>query len=202
MATLLSCGKFLMSFLLVLLIVGGVFLAVIYNRLIASRNAFKNAFSQIDVQLTRRYDLILNLVESVKAYLKHENETLTEVTRARNIASGELKTAAGAPGDATLMQHLAQANNALNSSLGRLMLVVEAYPDLKANQNISQFFEELASTENRVAFARQAYNDEVMSYNILSQIFPNNIVAGMFGFRPAALLEAESEKREAPKVQF
>ncbi|MCL2297666.1 MAG: LemA family protein [Proteobacteria bacterium] len=189
-------------FLLALIVLIGVFLAVIYNRLIASRNAFKNAFSQIDVQLTRRYDLIPNLVESVKAYLKHENETLLEVTRARNLAAGELKTAAGAPGDATLMQHLTQANNALNSSLGRLMLVVEAYPDLKANQNIMQFSEELASTENRIAFARQAYNDEVMRYNTLSQIFPNNLVAGVFGFQPAALLEAESGKRDVPKVQF
>ncbi len=189
-------------FLLGLVVVVGVFLTVTYNRLVAARNTFKNAFSQIDVQLTRRYDLIPNLVESVKAYLKHEHETLTEVTRARNIAAGELKTAASAPGDATLMQHLTQANEALNSSLGKLMLVVEAYPDLKASQNISQFSEELASTENRIAFARQAYNDEAMSFNTLSQIFPNNIVAGMFGFRPAALLEAENGKREAPKVQF
>ncbi|MCL2309567.1 MAG: LemA family protein [Proteobacteria bacterium] len=189
-------------FLLVLVILVGIFLAVIYNRLIASRNAFKNAFSQIDVQLTRRYDLIPNLVESVKVYLKHEHETLVEVTRARNTAAGELKTAAGTPGDATLMQHLTEANSALNASLGRLMLVVEAYPDLKASQNISQFTEELASTENRIAFARQAYNDEAMSYNTLSQTFPNNLVAGMFGFQPAALLEAEGAKREAPKVQF
>jgi LemA protein len=189
-------------FLLVLIIAVGVFLAVIYNRLIAARNAFKNAFSQIDVQLTRRYDLIPNLVETVKAYLKHEHDTLLEVTNARNTAVGELKTAASAPGDATLMQHLTQANNALNSSLGRLMLVVEAYPDLKASQNISQFSEELASTENRIAFARQAYNDGVMTYNTLTQIFPNNIVAGMFGFLPAALLEAGSTQRETPKVQF
>ncbi|MDR2711161.1 MAG: LemA family protein [Burkholderiales bacterium] len=189
-------------FLLVFIISVAVIVAVLYNRLVAARNAFKNAFSQIDVQLTRRYDLIPNLVESVKAYVKHEHDTLTEVTRARNAAAGELKTAAGAPGDATLMQHLSQADNALTTSLGRLMLVVEAYPDLKASQNISQFTEEQASTENRIAFARQAYNDEVMSYNTLSQTFPTNVIAGIFGFQPAALLEAESGKREAPKVQF
>ncbi|MDR0771410.1 MAG: LemA family protein [Burkholderiales bacterium] len=189
-------------FVLILIVAIGVFLAAVYNKLIAARNAFKNAFSQIDVQLTRRYDLIPNLVETVKAYLKHEHDTLLEVTNARNLAAGELKTAASAPGDATLMQHLTQANNALNSSLGRLMLVVEAYPDLKASQNISQFSEELASTENRIAFARQAYNDGAMTYNTLAQVFPNNFVAGMFGFQPAALLEAETAKREAPKVQF
>lgn len=189
-------------FVLILIIVVAVLLAVLYNRLVAARNTFKNAFSQIDVQLTRRYDLIPNLVESVKAYLKHEHETLTEVAQARSAAAGELKSAASAPGDATLMQHLSQADSALTSSLGRLMLVVEAYPDLKASQNITQFTEELASTENRIAFARQAYNDEVMSYNTLSQSFPTNFVAGMFGFQPAALLEAESGKRETPKVQF
>ena len=194
-----SIGSIVIIALLVVVAVGTV---AAYNNLVTLRNRYKNAFAQIDVQLTRRYDLIPNLVESVKVYLKHEHETLVEVTRARNTAAGELKTAAGTPGDATLMQHLTEANSALNASLGRLMLVVEAYPDLKASQNISQFTEELASTENRIAFARQAYNDEAMSYNTLSQTFPNNLVAGMFGFQPAALLEAEGAKREAPKVQF
>jgi Uncharacterized conserved protein len=179
-----------------------VFVVLIYNRLVASRNTYKNAFSQIDVQLTRRYDLIPNLVESVKAYLKHENETLIQVTQARNIAANQLKNAAASPGDASLMQHLGEANNALNSALSRLMLVVEAYPDLKANQTIMQFNEELSSTENRVAFARQAYNDEVMRYNTMTQVFPNNIIASMFSFRPAAFLEANDNKREAVQVKF
>ncbi|MDR1529698.1 MAG: LemA family protein [Burkholderiales bacterium] len=184
---------------IIILVVLGV---LIYNKLIASRNAYKNAFSQIDVQLTRRYDLIPNLVESVKAYLKHENETLNQVTQARNIAAGDLKNAAASPGDAALMRQLGEADSALNASLGRLMLVVEAYPDLKANQTIMQFNEELSSTENRVAFARQAYNDEVMTFNTLVQVFPNNIIASLFGFTSAAFLEAGAEKRDAPKVQF
>ena len=187
-------------FLLMIVLV--MFIVLIYNRLVTSRNAYKNAFSQIDVQLTRRYDLIPNLVESVKAYLKHENETLNQVTQARNVAANQLKNAASSPGDTSLMKHLGEANGALNGALSRLMMVVEAYPDLKANQSIMQFNEELSSTENRVAFARQAYNDEVMRYNTMAQIFPNNIVAGMFSFRPAALLEAEKNKKETVQVKF
>lgn len=190
-----------MVFLLIMIALAMIII-LIYNKLVASRNTYKNAFSQIDVQLTRRYDLIPNLVESVKAYLKHENETLNQVTQARNTAVDQLKNAASSPGDTSLMKHLSEADNALNGMLGRLLMVVEAYPDLKANQTVMQFNEELSSTENRVAFARQAYNDEVMRYNTMSQIFPNNIIAGIFSFRPAALLEAGGNKRDAVQVKF
>src|SRR6185312_15356422 len=155
-----------------------------YNRLVTARNAFKNAFAQIDVQLTRRYDLIPNLVETVKGYIKHERETLEAVIKARNTAFAGLKAAASDPGNAAAVSQLAGAENALGSALGRLFAVAEAYPDLKANQNMMQLSEELTSTENKVAFARQAFNDAVMNYNNLREMFPNSIIAGMFAFWP------------------
>lgn len=175
----------------------------IYNGLITARNAFKNAFAQIDVQLTRRYDLIPNLVEVVKGYMKHERETLEAVIQARNSAVSGLSAAKANPGDPAAMQKLSGAENMLTQTLGRLFALSEAYPDLKANQNMMQLTEELTSTENKVAFARQAYNDSVMSYNTRREVFPNSIVAGAFNFEPAQLLEIESpEKREAVKVSF
>jgi LemA protein len=174
-----------------------------YNRLVTARNAFKNAFAQIDVQLTRRYDLIPNLVETVKGYIKHERETLEAVIQARNTAVAGLKTAASDPGNAAAVSQLAGADNALGSALGRMFAVAEAYPDLKANQNMMQLSEELTSTENKVAFARQAYNDSVMTYNNAREVFPSSVVAGMFNFAPAQLLDiAKPEAREAPKVSF
>jgi LemA protein len=174
-----------------------------YNRLVTARNAFKNAFAQIDVQLTRRYDLIPNLVETVKGYIKHERETLEAVINARNTAVAGLKVAASDPGNASAVAQLAGAETALGGALGRMFALAEAYPDLKANQNMMQLSEELTSTENKVAFARQAYNDSVMSYNNAREVFPSSIVAGMFNFAPAQLLDiAKPEAREAPKVSF
>src|SRR5689334_22109298 len=190
---------------IVLLVIVGLVLVFIsmYNRLVTSRNAFKNAFAQIDVQLTRRYDLIPNLVEVAKGYMAHERETLEAVTRARAAAVSGLAGAKANPGDPAAMAQLASAEQGLGGALSRLMVVSEQYPDLKANQNMMQLSEELTSTENRVAFARQAYNDSVMSYNNRREVFPSNIVAGMFNFTPAALLEiTEPAKREAPKVSF
>jgi len=174
-----------------------------YNRLVTARNAFKNAFAQIDVQLTRRYDLIPNLVETAKGYIKHERETLEAVIQARNTALAGLKAAASDPGNVAAVSQLAGAETALGGALGRLFAVAEAYPDLKANQNMMQLSEELTSTENKVAFARQAYNDAVMSYNNAREVFPSSVVAGMFNFAPAQLLDiAKPEAREAPKVSF
>jgi LemA protein len=190
---------------IVLLVIIGIVLIFIstYNRLVTARNAFKNAFAQIDVQLTRRYDLIPNLVETVKGYIKHERETLEAVITARNAAYTGLKTAAADPGNATAVQQLAGADQQLGGALGRLMAVAEAYPDLKANQNMMQLSEELTSTENKVAFARQAYNDSVMAYNNAREVFPSSVVAGMFNFQPASPLDiAKPEAREAPKVSF
>ncbi len=179
------------------------FAITIYNRLVASRNRYKNAFAQIDVQLTRRHDLIPNLVETAKGYLKHERETLEAVINARNAAVSGLKAAAADPSDPEAMKNLAQAEQGLSGALGRLFALAEAYPDLKANQNMMQLSEELTTTENKVAFARQAYNDSVMDYNTLRESFPNNLFAGWFNFRAAELLEIEEEaKREAPKVSF
>lgn len=175
----------------------------IYNRLVSGRNAYKNAFAQIDVQLTRRHDLIPNLVETAKGYMKHERETLEAVISARNAAVTGLKNAAANPGDPNAVRQLSGAENALSGALGRLFALAEAYPDLKANQNMMQLSEELTSTENKVAFARQAFNDAVMSYNNTREVFPNNIVASSFGFAPAQLLQIESpEKRAAPVVKF
>jgi LemA protein len=190
---------------IVLLVIVGVVLVFIstYNRLVTARNAFKNAFAQIDVQLTRRYDLIPNLVETAKGYIKHERETLEAVIKARNAAYAGLKTAASDPGNAVAVQQLSGADQQLGGALGRLMAVAESYPDLKANQNMMQLSEELTSTENKVAFARQAYNDAVMSYNNAREVFPSSIVAGMFNFQPAQPLDiAKPEAREAPKVSF
>ena len=193
-----------MGWIVLLLIVAVVAVFVsTYNRLVTARNAFKNAFAQIDVQLTRRYDLIPNLVETAKGYLKHERETLEAVISARNAAYQGLKAAAADPGNASAVQQLSGADQQLGGALGRLMAIAEAYPDLKANQNMMQLSEELTSTENKVAFARQAYNDSVMTYNNAREVFPSSIVAGMFGFQPAQPLDiAKPEAREAPKVSF
>jgi len=175
----------------------------IYNGLVTARNAFKNAFAQIDVQLTRRHDLVPNLVETVKGYLAHERQTLEAVINARNTAVSGLKAAAANPGDPATIQQLAGAENALSGALGRLFALAEAYPDLKANKNMMQLSEELTTTENKVAFTRQAYNDSVMGYNNRREVFPSSVVANMFAFQPAQLLEIESAaKREVPKVSF
>jgi LemA protein len=175
----------------------------IYNRLIALRNRFKNAFSQIDVQLKRRYDLIPNLVETVKGYMKHERETLDAVISARNQARSVEQRVASNPGEAAGMRELAAAETALTGTLGRLFALSEAYPDLKASANMQQLQEELSSTENRVAFARQAFNDSVMAYNTYRESFPQNQIAGAFGFKQAEPFEIEVEaQREAPRVSF
>jgi LemA protein len=192
-----------MIVLLVILVVLALWAVGIYNGLVAGRNGYKNAFAQIDVQLTRRYDLIPNLVETAKGYMKHERETLEAVIQARNSAVSGLTAAKANPGDAAAMQQLAGADNAINQTLGRLFALSEAYPDLKANQNMMQLSEELTSTENKVAFSRQAYNDAVMGYNNRREMFPGSIFANMFAFLPAELLKIESEqKREVPKVSF
>ena len=175
----------------------------IYNRLVNERNRVKNAFAQIDVQLTRRYDLIPNLVEAVKGYMKHERETLEAVISARNSASSSLDAAKADPANAKAIQELGASEGALGAVLGRLFALSEAYPDLKANQNMMQFQEELSSTENKVAFSRQAFNDAVMTYNNTAENFPNNVVANMFNFELASFLEIESEEmRDAPEVSF
>ena len=180
-----------------------IYLIAIYNGLVTSRNVYKNAFAQIDVQLTRRHDLIPNLVETAKGYIAHERETLEAVTQARAAAVSGLAAAKAKPGDPNAMQQLSGSENQLTQALGRLFAVSEAYPDLKANQNMMQLSEELTSTENRVAFARQAYNDSVMNYNNKVQVFPNSAVAGPFGFTPAEPLAIDDPaKREAPKVSF
>jgi len=194
--------------------VGGlIFLAIIailviacigmYNKLITLRNRFKNAFSQIDVQLKRRYDLIPNLVETAKGYIKHERGTLEAVIAARNQASSANALAAANPSDASAIKGLIGAETVLSGAMGRLFAIAEAYPDLKANQTMMQVMEELSSTENKISFARQAYNDAVMSYNISREKFPNVIIAGAFGFSAAVLFEINvPEEREAVKVSF
>ncbi|HZS65806.1 MAG TPA: LemA family protein [Burkholderiales bacterium] len=189
---------------LALIVVLAVWAVGIYNRLVSLRNRFKNAFSQIDVQLKRRYDLIPNLVESVKGYMQHERGTLEAVVKARGSAVSAAQAAAAAPGDPSAMQGLSQAEGALGGALGRLLAVFERYPDLKANQNVLGLQEELSSTENKVAFARQAYNDSVMEYNTRRESFPDSVFAGMFGFAPAELLQAtdSAEERKAPQVRF
>lgn len=174
-----------------------------FNKLVTLRNRYKNAYAQIDVQLKRRYDLIPNLVETAKGYIKHEHNTLEDVTKARNIAYAASQAAAANPGDAATMKNLSAAETGLAGTLSRLMAVSEAYPDLKANQNMMQLTEELTSTENKISFARQAYNDSVMSYNTDREVFPSNIIAGMFNFGPAELFAIEKpEEKEAPKVSF
>jgi LemA protein len=179
------------------LVIGG------YNKLVTLRNRYKNAYAQIDVQLKRRYDLIPNLVETAKGYIKHERETLEAVTAARNIAYAASKAASANPGDAGAMKNLGSAETGLAGTLSRLMMVSESYPDLKANQNMMQLTEELTSTENKISFARQAYNDSVMGYNTDREVFPSNLIAGMFNFGPAELFVIDKpEQKDAPKVSF
>jgi len=174
-----------------------------YNKLVTLRNRFKNAYAQIDVQLKRRYDLIPNLVETAKGYIKHERETLEAVTAARNIAYAASKVAAANPGDSSAMKNLASAETGLGGTLSRLMMVSEQYPDLKANQNMMQLTEELTSTENKISFARQAYNDSVMIYNTDREVFPSNMIAGMLNFGAAELFVIDKpEQKDAPKVSF
>ena len=187
--------------IVVLVLVWGV---ITYNRLVSLRNRFKNSFAQIDVQLKRRYDLIPNLVETAKAYMKHEREALEAVIAARNQAASANAKAAGNPADAGAIQGLVAAEGALNASLGKLFALAEAYPDLKANQNMMQLTEELTSTENRIAFARQAYNDVVMGYNTAIEQFPPSVIANMFGFARADLLQSteSAQERAAVKVGF
>ncbi len=180
------------------------YLVGIYNTLISLRNLYMNAYTQIDIQLKRRYDLIPNLVESAKGYLAHERGTMEEVIRARNTAFDASKIAAASPGNAAAMAGLAQAEGSLAGVLSRLLAVVESYPDLKANKTISDLMEELTSTENKISFARQAYNDAVTEYNISREQFPNNVISSTFDFKAASLLEAveKAEERQAPKVSF
>jgi LemA protein len=188
---------------LVILAVIVFWLIGMYNNLVNLRNRVRNGFSQIDVQLTRRYDLIPNLIEAVKGYMGHERGTLEAVVNARNSAVAGLKQAAADPADPKAIKALAAAETTLGGTLGRLFALAESYPDLKASQNMMQFQEELASTENKVAFARQAFNDAVMGYNNACQNFPSNVVANNFGFKPAEFLEiGEESKREVPKVSF
>ena len=176
----------------------------LYNGLVVLKNRFKNAFAQIDVQLRRRYDLIPNLVETAKGYLQHERETLSAVIEARNQAAGAAKALAAAPGDPAAVKTVAAAESGLAGVLSRLMAVVERYPDLKADRQMARVSEELTSTENRIAFARQAYNDAVTEYNTKREVFPTSIVAGIFNFAPATLLEStdSAAQREAPQVKF
>ena len=176
----------------------------LYNGLVVLKNRFKNAFAQIDVQLRRRYDLIPNLVETAKGYMAHERETLTAVIEARNQAAGAAKALAAAPGDVGASAAFAKAESGLAGVLSRLMVVVERYPELKADGQMSRVMEELSSTENRIAFARQAYNDSVTEYNTKRELFPTSIIAGVFNFAPAALLEStdSAAQREAPQVKF
>ncbi len=180
-----------------------VFVVGIYNGMVKLRNRYKNAFSQIDVQLKRRHDLIPNLVNVVKGYMKHEQETLTQVIEARNQAVTAQKAASENPGDPVAMKKMMQAESGLNGSLGRLLMIAESYPDLKANENMMSLQEELTSTENKVAYARQGYNDAVTSYNTAREVFPAVLFAGMLGFSQAELLEVEKAiEREAPSVNF
>ncbi len=199
----MSIALIVLGVLLVVLVVLGLWVMGIYNALVALRNRFKNAFAQIDVQLKRRYDLIPNLVETAKGYMKHESSTLEAVIKARNIALAASQSAAANPADANAMKSLGAAESGLGGALSRLMVVSEQYPDLKANQNMMQLTEELTSTENKVSFARQAYNDSVMGYNTTRETFPNVIFAGMFGFLPAELFKIDDPtERNAPKVSF
>ena len=177
-------------------------LIAVYNGLVVSRNRFKNAFAQIDVQLKRRYDLIPNLVEAVKGYMAHERDTLEAVIKARNSAFSASQKVAADPGNAGAMKELNQAEGQLGGVLGRLFALSEAYPDLKANQNMLALQEELTSTENKISFARQAFNDSATAYNNQCQVFPAVLVANMMGFAQAELLQAEEAAREAPKVSF
>jgi len=199
----LTTGTIALIVVAVVAVVLVLYVISIYNGLVALRNAFKNAFAQIDVQLKRRYDLIPNLVETAKGYLKHERETLEAVVKARNIAAAAAQGAAANPADPNAMRNLLGAESGLAGALSRLLVTVERYPELKANQNMLALQEELTSTENKVAFSRQAYNDAVMSYNNARETFPSVIFAGMFGFLPAELFQiADPTERDAPKVKF
>jgi LemA protein len=198
MAALIVLGVVALVVIILIALVAG-----IYNKLVTLRNRYKNAYAQIDVQLKRRYDLIPNLVETAKGYIKHERETLEAVTQARNIAYAASKAAAANPGDSTAVKSLASAESGLGGALSRLMVVSEQYPDLKANQNMMQLTEELTSTENKISFARLAYNVSVMSYNTDREIFPSNLIANTFNFTPAELFVIDKpEQKDAPKVQF
>jgi LemA protein len=189
--------------LILIVIIAVAFVATNYNKLVTLRNRYKNAFAQIDVQLKRRYDLIPNLVETAKGYMKHESTTLEAVIKARNIAYTASQSAATNPGDAGAMKNLVSAESGLGGALSRLMVVSEQYPDLKANQNMMQLTEELTSTENKISFARQAYNDSVMTYNTDREVFPSNLIAGMFNFTAAELFVIDKpEEKDAPKVSF
>ncbi len=188
---------------LVVVVVFIAWVASMYNKLVSLRNRFKNAFAQIDVQLKRRYDLIPNLVETAKGYMKHERETLEAVVNARNQAAAASKRAAENPGDPDSMKGLTGAETALTGTLGRMFALMESYPDLKANQNMVQLMEELTTTENKIAFSRQAYNDSVMVYNTRCSVFPSVLIANSMGFNQAELFEIEAPaEREAPKVSF
>jgi LemA protein len=199
----MNAALIILLILAAIAVIAALWVAGIYNSLFALRNRFKNAFAQIDVQLKRRYDLIPNLVETAKGYLKHEHETLEDVIKARNIAYTASQSAAANPADATAVKSLLSAESGLTGALSRLMVVSEQYPDLKANQNMMQLTEELTSTENKISFARQAYNDSVMTYNTDREVFPSNIIAGMFNFGPAELFAIDKpEQKEAPKVSF
>jgi LemA protein len=195
-----------MPFIILLIVLGliAVWMVAAYNGMVTSKNGISNAFAQIDVQLTRRYDLIPNLVETAKGYMAHEKGTLEAVITARNAAQGALGALKSAPNSAAAAAALNASESALGAVMTKFMALSESYPDLKANQNMMQLSEELTSTENRVAFARQAYNDSVLNYNNRCGVFPNNIVAGMFGFSPAKALEIEGiqTKREAIAVKF
>jgi len=202
MTALLVIAGFLGVVLLICLVVAGIAIGI-YNKLVTFRNRYKNAWAQIDVQLKRRYDLIPNLVETAKGYMKHERETLEAVIQARNVAYAAGSHAASNIGDSGAVKNLSSAEAGLTGALSRLMAVAEAYPDLKANQNMMQLTEELTSTENKISFARQAYNDSVLSYNNEREVFPNSVLAGMFNFSPAELFEISNpSEREAPKVSF
>ena len=191
------------AILLVVLVLLALFVVAIYNKLVALRNRFKNAYAQIDVQLKRRYDLIPNLVEVAKTYMTHERETLEAVIKARNSASAAGADVASKPGDPSAMKSLVGAEAMLGGALGKFFALSENYPDLKANQNMAQLSEELSSTENKISFARQAYNDSVMNYNTSRESFPNNIIANSFGFGPAELFEITNQvEKEAVKVSF
>lgn len=193
--------------LLGVIILGAIFVLIFvvgaYNALVTLRNRFKNAYSQIDVQLKRRYDLIPNLVETAKGYLQHERGTLEAVIAARNVAVTANARAAQNPGDASVMKDLSSAESALGGVMNRLFALAEAYPDLKANTTMMTLMEELTSTENKVSFARQSYNDSVMSYNTKREVFPTNLIAGSFNFAPAELFVIDKpEEKAAPKVAF
>jgi LemA protein len=199
----MSPALIVLGILFLVVLIAGFWAIGVYNGLVSLRNRFKNAFSQIDVQLKRRYDLIPNLVEVAKGYLKHERETLEAVIKARNIALAASQAAAANPADANAIRSLGAAEGGLAGALSRLMVVAEQYPDLKATQNMMQLTEEMTSTENKVAFARQAYNDSVMTYNTARETFPSVLLAGMFGFQSAELFKIEDPtERNAPKVSF